>query len=67
MRRTLEHCSLITKYGKPRQKNGKCEGFQKSDKDDEPCEQCKNCKLNELYESDELDDIISQDRFRTGY
>ena len=29
-KRTLDYCSLITKMGgKPMQRNGKCDGFQK--------------------------------------
>lgn len=54
MKRTLDHCGLITKMGDkncpPKQTDGKCEGYQKSSTDDEPCEICKNCKLNEMYE-----------------
>lgn len=46
MKRTLEHCILISQYGKPRQIDGKCEGFQKSKDDDEPCNTCMNCELN---------------------
>lgn len=53
-RRTLDHCRMISKYqgmlGKPRQQDGKCEGYQKSKGDDEPCETCKECKLNTFYE-----------------
>ncbi len=53
MIRTLSNCSLITKMKiKPQQKNGKCEGFAKSEYDDEPCEICKECRLNEFYEED---------------
>ena len=54
MKRTLDHCGLITKMGDkdcpPKQTDGKCEGYQKSSTDDEPCEICKKCKLNEMYE-----------------
>lgn len=53
MRRTLEHCSLITKYGKPNQYDGKCEGFQKDRDDDEPCEQCMNCKFQIFYDGND--------------
>ena len=49
MKRTLDHCGLITKMGDkdspPKQINGKCEGYQKSCINDEPCEICKRCKL----------------------
>lgn len=56
-KRTLEHCSLITKcvragIGRPHQLGGQCEGYQKSTDDDEPCEQCKKCKLNIYYEEE---------------
>ena len=50
-KRTLEHCSLITKMGgKPTQMNGKCDGFQKSRDNDEPCDTCMKCKINTFYE-----------------
>ena len=54
-RRTLEHCSLITQsikngISKPRQANGRCDGYQKSYDDDEPCEKCSNCRLYSGYE-----------------
>lgn len=53
-KRTLDHCRMITKYqdllGRPRQQDGKCDGYQKSEDDDEPCETCKECKLNSFYE-----------------
>lgn len=53
-RRTLDHCRMISKYqdllGKPQQRDGKCDGYQKSQGDDEPCETCKECKLNTFYE-----------------
>lgn len=50
-KRTLDHCSLITKMGgKPQQYDGKCEGFQKGNDNDEPCEICMKCKLNTFYE-----------------
>ncbi len=53
-KRTLEHCSLITqcvKSGleKPRQYDGKCDGYQKSADSDEPCEKCSKCNLNSMY------------------
>lgn len=55
MKRTLEHCSAITTAvrngeGKPKQAEGKCYGYQKSQTDDEPCYECMNCKLNAFYE-----------------
>lgn len=53
MKRTLEHCSLITKYGKPNLYDDKCEGFQKDKDDDEPCEQCMSCKLNVFCDESE--------------
>lgn len=53
MKRTLEHCGLITKMGDkdcpPKQEDGKCYGYGKSQDDDEPCEICKECKLNVFY------------------
>jgi hypothetical protein len=54
-RRTLKHCGLITQcikagIGRPKQQDGKCSGYQKSDTDDEPCETCKQCRLHELRE-----------------
>lgn len=50
-KRTLEHCRLITKMGvKPRQHDGKCDGFQKAVNNDEPCNICMKCKLNTFYE-----------------
>ena len=53
MNRTLEHCGLITKMedilGKPKQYDGKCEGYCSADRD-EPCERCRECKLNTSYE-----------------
>ena len=53
-KRTLEHSTLITqciKSGleKPRQYDGKCDGYQKSADSDEPCEKCSKCKLNSIY------------------
>ena len=51
MKRTLDNCSLIKKIRIiPRQYDGKCEGFSRSEDDDEPCEKCKECKLNTFYE-----------------
>lgn len=52
MNRTLENCSLIKKYGKPNQYDGKCEGLQRSSIDDEPCDICKKCRLN-VYNMEE--------------
>lgn len=54
-KRTLDHCGLITKcvkagIGRPEQRDGKCNGYQRSETDDEPCETCKQCKLNEFWE-----------------
>lgn len=68
-KRTLEHCSLITqcvKYGleKPRQHDGKCDGYQKSADSDELCEKCSKCILNSMYH--EIDYEMSE-RERTGY
>lgn len=51
-KRTLDHCKLITAFGKPHQANGKCDGYQKTEVNDEPCETCKKCKLNTFYEDD---------------
>ena len=51
-KRTLEHCRLITEFGKPKQTDGKCDGFQASSENDEPCEVCKRCRLNTFYETD---------------
>lgn len=36
--RTLEHCSLITKLGRPNQQNGTCDGFTRSEIKNELCE-----------------------------
>ena len=53
MIRTLDNCILIKHVGcKPRQYDGVCEGFAKSDSDDEPCETCKECKLHYLYKEE---------------
>lgn len=54
-KRTLKKCSVIALnvrrgIGEPRQKNGKCSGYQKGETDDEPCKPCIDCKLNEFYE-----------------
>lgn len=48
MKKNLENCSLIKKLGIPKQYNGLCEGFVKSEYDDEPCEICQKCKLHYL-------------------
>lgn len=52
MKRTLNNCSLIGKMyiyqGKPKQYDGKCEGYCGVDRD-EPIEQCRECKLNVGY------------------
>jgi len=48
MKRTLDNCRLVQKYGKPPQYNGMCEGQATSPTNDEPCEICKNCKLHYL-------------------
>lgn len=46
MKRTLDHCGLITKMGDknfpPKQIDEKCEGYQKSYIDDEPCKGCED-------------------------
>lgn len=52
--KTLIDCDLVLGcidigIGRPRQYDGKCEGYAKSDYDDEPCERCKNCELNTMY------------------
>lgn len=55
MKRTLENCRLVRKYGAPQQHNGICEGFAKSNVDDEPHNVCQKCKLHYLYsETEEL-------------
>ncbi|AYH40729.1 hypothetical protein A5N82_13400 [Christensenella minuta] len=46
MKRTLDNCKLVTKYGHPRQTNGTCDGFQKSEYDDEPYSVCVDCPLH---------------------
>jgi len=52
-KRTLENCSLIKKVakhiGKPKQHEGKCEGYTSKDRD-EPIEKCRECNLNNMYE-----------------
>jgi hypothetical protein len=45
MKRTLENCSIIKKFGEAVQYDGKCEGLGKTDADDETCDVCKKCKL----------------------
>ena len=50
MKRTLDNCSLVKKYGRPEQRFGKCLGFAISEFDDEPCDTCKDCKLCESYD-----------------
>ena len=54
MRRTLEHCGLITRMGDkehpPKVENGRCEGYQQGRYDDEPCDTCKECELNVWHE-----------------
>lgn len=46
--RTLDNCRLVTAYGKPRQYDGKCEGYGTDYDNDEPCEICKRCELHYL-------------------
>lgn len=53
MIRTLDNCVLIKKYWRPRQTDGVCIGFGKSETDDEPCEVCKRCRLNSNFEQEE--------------
>ena len=48
----LSSCNLVKKLGNPIIRDGKCEGFCKSNYDDEPCEQCKECRFNIFYESE---------------
>jgi hypothetical protein len=55
MKRTLDNCTLVQRHGRPEQKDGKCQGFARSEYDDEPCERCKECKLNEHYEGEDDD------------
>ena len=54
MKRTLEHCGLITRMGDkdspPNQHGGRCDGYAVSETNDEPCYICKGCKLNTFYE-----------------
>lgn len=56
MKRTLDHCGLISRMGDkecpPRQYDGKCEGYAVSRDNDEPCSICKECKLNVFYEGE---------------
>ncbi|MEE1255620.1 MAG: hypothetical protein UHN47_03795 [Lachnospiraceae bacterium] len=71
-RRTLDHCSLITQcvkngIGKPRQVNGKCDGYQKSYDDDEPCEHCGKCRLYSSYNEYNNDEMAENERLRYGY
>ena len=58
MKRTLNNCRLVTKYGKPNQYNGVCEGFATSSTNDEPCDICKKCKSHYLYEDAEPPDMM---------
>ena len=46
MKRTLDNCRMVTRYGRPNQYDGKCEGFCKSREDDEPCKPCIDCELH---------------------
>lgn len=69
-KRTLEHCSLITYcekvgIGRPNQKNGKCDGYQRSYEDDEPCEKCSRCKLYSSF-SEMTDEMGEDERLRSG-
>lgn len=50
MKKTMENCRLVKKFGKPNQYDGVCEGFCKGEYDDEPCEKCKGCKFFYLNE-----------------
>ena len=48
--RTLDNCSVIRNAaGKPKQYDGKCEGYSNK-YDDEPHRLCRECKLNVFYE-----------------
>jgi hypothetical protein len=52
MKRTLQNCKLVQKYGEPKQYDNRCEGFGRSDFDDEPCNICKKCKLHYLNQEE---------------
>jgi hypothetical protein len=56
--RTLDNCRLVTAYGRPRQYDGKCEGYGTDYANDEPCEICKRCRLH--YINAELDNKSSR-------
>lgn len=53
LKKTIENCRLVRKYGMPEEANGKCFGLSKVAYDDEPCDTCKNCKLFYLNDDDE--------------
>jgi hypothetical protein len=50
--RTLDNCKLVQRLGRPRQYDGRCEGFQRGETDDEPCETCKSCKLHHINQEE---------------
>lgn len=52
MKRTLENCRLVQKYGKPNQYDGVCEGLARSKDDDEPCDICQRCNLHYLNDDE---------------
>ena len=56
MKRTLDNCRLVAKYGRPVQYDGACEGFCRSESDDEPCAACKDCVLHYLFSDGRADD-----------
>lgn len=53
MKRTLDNCRLVARYGKPPQHAGMCDGFAASKENDEPCKTCKSCPLCSLNERKE--------------
>ena len=55
MKRTMENCSLIRKYGEPGRDGDFCLGFGRSEVDDEPCEPCKKCEWLGLNQESDVE------------
>ncbi|WP_172610941.1 hypothetical protein [Eubacterium limosum] len=55
MKRTMENCSLIRKYGEPGRDGDFCLGFGRSEADDEPCEPCKKCEWLGLNQESDVE------------
>lgn len=55
MKRTMENCNLIRKYGEPGRYGDFCLGFGRSEVDDEPCEPCKKCEWLGLNQESDVE------------